>query len=143
MIFFSIFFILPLVEISLFVAVGGLIGVLNTLLLCVLGGFAGSFILKTQGLRTISAIQETTRRGRMPLQEMFDGFCMAIAGGLFILPGFFSDFIAVLLLIPFVRTALREQLMKRYGLAEMTPAEEEIIEAEFRRVDVERIEKYD
>lgn len=143
MIFFFIFFILPLIEISLFIVVGQSVGVLNTILLCVLAGFAGSFILKTQGIRTLLAIQETTKRGQIPLQEMFDGFCMAVAGGLLLLPGFFSDIVAAALLIPPVRTVLREQLMKRYGLREMTSSEEEIIEAEFRRVDIERIERHD
>ena len=74
---------------------------------------------------------------------MFDGFCLSVAGLFLVIPGFFSDIIAFALMMPFVRAGLREVLIRGYGFREMTPAEENIIDAEFMRVDVERITKDD
>lgn len=139
MMFFVILFLWPLIEISLFIAVGGELGIMRTLLLLVGAGVAGGFILKTQGINTLLAMQAVSRRGQMPLQQMFDGFCLALAGVLLVLPGFFSDVIAFALLAPFVRVLLRKELLRRYGLPEMTAADEGVIDAEFHRIDIERI----
>lgn len=142
-IFFVILFLLPVIEIALFINVGGAIGVGNTILLCILAGLAGVFVLKIQGVRTLMAMQEVSRRGQVPLQQMFDGFCLSVAGLFLMVPGFFSDIIAFALMMPFVRAGLREVLIRGYGFREMTPAEEDIIDAEFMRVEVERITKDD
>lgn len=141
MIFFLILFILPVIEISLFIAVGGEIGIGNTILLCILAAVGGSFVLRIQGVRTLLSLQEVGRRGQIPLQQMFDGFCLAVAGLLLMIPGFFSDMLAFALMVPVLRTALREILIRRYGFREMTRSEEDVIDAEFRRVDMERIER--
>ncbi len=143
MIFFLIFIILPVVEISLFISVGSHIGIWNTILLCILAAMGGSILLRFQGLKTLMAMQTVSRRGQVPLQEMFDGFCLAAAALLLMLPGFFSDIVAFALMVPPLRSLLRTHLIKRYGFREMTPAEENIIDAEFMRVDVERITKDD
>ncbi len=141
MIFFAVLFLLPVVEIALFVAMAGEIGIINTVLLCVLAGVAGVLLLKYQGLTTLLAMQEVSHRGRVPLQQMFDGFCLTGAAILLLLPGFFSDILAFALMIPMLRELLRQFLMKRFNLKEMTPAESDVIDAEFRRVDIERIGK--
>ncbi len=139
MIFFAALMLLPGVEITLFVGIADEIGLLNTFLLCVLAGIAGVLLLKYQGLTTLLAMQQVGQSGKVPLQQMFDGFCLALAGILLILPGFFSDILAFALMIPMLRELLRQLLMKRYNLKEMTPAESDVIDAEFRRVDIERI----
>lgn len=142
MIFFLIFIILPVVEISLFISVGGHIGVFNTLLLCIGAAVGGSILLRFQGFKTLVAMQTVSRRGQVPLQEMFDGCCLALAGVLLMLPGFFTDILAFALMVPPLRSLLRAHLIKRYGFREMTRAEEEsVIDAEFTRVDAERIER--
>lgn len=139
MIFFAVLLLLPLIEISLFIAIGGELGVFRTLLLLLAAGFAGGLILKTQGLNTVLAMQAVARRGQVPLQQMFDGFCLALAGILLILPGFFTDFLSFALMLPPLRALLRKELIRRYGLPEMTMADESVIDAEFHRIDVERI----
>lgn len=140
-IFFWLILLLPVIEIALFIQVGSAIGVWNTILLCILAGIAGSIIVRYQGVSTLMAMQEVGRRGQVPLQQMFDGFCLALAGVLLVLPGFFTDILAFALLVPMLRNWLREILLKRTGFREMTTAEEEIIDAEFRRIDIERIEQ--
>lgn len=130
---------LPVIEISLFIAVGSEIGILSTILLCILAAIGGSFLLRIQGFKTLLAMQSSSRRGQMPLQEIFDAFCLSAAGVLLVIPGFFSDIVAFALMAPPVRQALREFLITRYGLREMKSANENVIDAEFTRVDVERI----
>ncbi|QQG36418.1 MAG: FxsA family protein [Micavibrio aeruginosavorus] len=141
MTFFAALILLPLIEVSLFIAIGGELGIFRTLLLLAAAGFAGGFILKTQGLNTILAMQAVARRGQVPLQQMFDGFCLVLAGVLLILPGFFTDFLSFALMVPPIRALLRQELIRRYGLPEMTAADESVIDAEFHRIDVERITK--
>lgn len=139
MIFFLIFIFLPLIEISLFIVVGSEIGILSTILLCILAAIAGSFLLRIQGFKTVLAMQAASRRGQMPLQEIFDAFCLSAAGVLLVIPGFFSDILAFVLMAPPLRQALREFLITRYGLREMKTTNDGVIDAEFTRVDVERI----
>lgn len=144
MIFFLIFIMLPVVEISLFITVGGHIGIWNTILLCILAAVGGSILLRLQGLKTLMAMQTVSRRGQVPLQEMFDGCCLAVAGVLLMLPGFLSDIVAFALMVPLLRSLLRAHLIKRYGFREMTRAEEDgVIDAEFTRVEAERINRHD
>lgn len=139
MIFFSFLLLLPVVEIVLFVGVAGKIGLLSTLLLCVLAGVGGVLLLKYQGLTTLLTMQQVSQSGKVPLQQMFDGFCLAVAGILLILPGFFSDILAFALMIPMLRELLRQFLITRFNLKEMTDRETGVIDAEFHRVDIERI----
>lgn len=110
MVFLILFIVIPLIEIALFAAIGGEIGVLNTLLLCVASATAGIMILQRQGLSTFFNLNEANRSGEMPIQQIFDGFCLFIAGILLIIPGFFTDFIAFALLIPPIRVFLRQSL---------------------------------
>jgi UPF0716 protein FxsA len=140
-IFFWLILLLPVIEIALFIQVGGAIGVWNTILLCILAGIFGSILIRYQGVSTLLAMQAVSRRGQVPLQQMFDGFCLALAGLLLVLPGFFTDILAFALMVPMLRGILREQLLKRSGFREMTPAEEDVIDAEFHRVEIERIER--
>lgn len=111
--FFVFFIILPLLEIMVFFEVGDEIGYGVAFLLLLLSGFAGFFILKYHGFLTMQALQNAIRQGRSPAPEIFDSFCLIIAGLAFIIPGFLSDFIGLLLLLAPVRTALRNHLAKK------------------------------
>lgn len=151
--FFLIFVIIPLIEIGLFITVGEELGVATTLLLCLLTAIIGSFLIRYQGLRTIMTTQEALREARMPLAEVFDGMCLLLAGALLLIPGFFTDFLGFSLLVPQVRTALR-QFMKRlwlpaeyeefYKSGMADPSDEygtyKVIEGEYERVDPKRQE---
>ena len=86
-IFFWLILLLPVIEITLFIQAGHAIGFLNTILLCLLAGIAGSILIRYQGVSTLLAMQAVGRRGQVPLQQMFDGFCLALAGVLLVLMG--------------------------------------------------------
>lgn len=106
MLLFILFLVIPLIEISLFIVVGDEIGIISTLLLCVLTAVIGATLLRQQGLRTLFTAQKQIDEGLLPLREIFDGFCLAIAGATLITPGFFTDFIGFMLLLPPMRDLL-------------------------------------
>ena len=134
--FFIIFVIIPLTEISLFIAVGQRIGVLPTLLLCVLSAIIGSILLRQQGMATLLSARRAMGRGDMPLKEILDGIFLSLAGVLLMTPGFLTDAMGFALLIPAVRVLILHWA-ERYFEAQIRAQEDitGIIEADFERVD--------
>lgn len=116
MIFVIIFFILPLIEISLFIKIGALLGLWETLLICLLTAMIGGYLFRSQGLYKLRDLQRAVDHGRMPLQEIFDGVCILIAGALLITPGFATDIIGFSLFVPPVRKVLAQQLAKHKNI---------------------------
>ncbi len=104
---------LPVVEIALFVRSAEAIGVLPTVALAVLAGVAGIALLQRQGLTLLLLARRQLAHGELPLDAGFDALCLALAGLLLILPGFLTDAMAILLLLPPVRLALRLWLGRR------------------------------
>jgi UPF0716 protein FxsA len=105
--------LLPILEIAVLIEVGGWIGGGPTLLLVVLGGVAGSLLLRRQGLATLRRAQESLDRGEPPVGAVFEGFCVVIGAILLIIPGFLTDIVGILLLVPFLRDALGRWLLDR------------------------------
>ncbi|MEM6810919.1 MAG: FxsA family protein [Pseudomonadota bacterium] len=118
--FFILFITIPLLEIYLFLNVGDEIGILPTLLLCVVTAIIGGFLVKKQGLETLFKGQTNLNQGILPLKEIFDGFCIIIAGALLMTPGFFTDFIGFSLLIPFLRDFLKEKMLESGKFTQFT-----------------------
>lgn len=98
---------LPVIEIALFIKSSQWIGLLPTIILAVAAGFIGIAMVRAQGLNTLARVRVQLDRGEPPVAEVFDGVCLALAGGLLLLPGFFTDILAIALLLPPVRAALR------------------------------------
>jgi len=97
-------------EIAVLVLVGQAIGVLPTVLLLIAASFAGMWLLRREGTRTLASYQETVRGGRMPAKEMLDSVLLAVAGVLVIVPGFISDVLALALLFPPTRALVTRRL---------------------------------
>lgn len=102
-IFFLLFILVPAVEIALFIKIGGMIGVLSTLLLIVMTALLGAGLLRYQGLMTLSRVQEHLQQGRMPAVELVEGMILLICGAFLLTPGFFTDTIGFLMLVPRIR----------------------------------------
>jgi UPF0716 protein FxsA len=100
----------PLLEIALFIKVGGWIGLGPTLALIVLSALIGAWIVRQQGISVLLRAQRELAEGSVPLLPAFEGLCLAIAGVLLLLPGFFTDAIGALLLVPAVRRMLYRHL---------------------------------
>ncbi|MGV3650479.1 MAG: FxsA family protein [Devosia sp.] len=98
--------LLPLVEIALFILVGQAIGLVPTLLLVIAAAIGGAVLLRWQGLSVVSRMRMTMSQGQLPARAIADTMLIGIAGMLLFLPGFFTDILALLLLVPAVRTAL-------------------------------------
>lgn len=144
--FIIIFFIIPLIEIALFIGVGEEIGLLSTLGLCLVTAIIGGGLVRHQGLQTLFKAQTHLRGGALPLTEIFDGFCIVIAGALLLTPGFFTDLIGFSLLVPQLRHLLRHSLSKSRHFTQKTNKtyyrDETIIDAEYETVnqDTDHIE---
>ncbi|MBB3594720.1 UPF0716 protein FxsA [Rhizobium sp. BK529] len=106
--------LLPLAEIAGFVIVGRAVGLAATLALVVLGFVVGSFLLRRQGIGILRRMSAEGRTGAMPGRELLNPAMNVIAALLFIIPGFLSDILAILLLIPQVRNLLWRSIAKRF-----------------------------
>jgi UPF0716 protein FxsA len=102
-----IFIAVPIVEIGVFIELGSRIGLWNTISLIVLTAILGTWLLRSQGLRTLQRAQECFARNEFPMDELFNGLCLLVAGALLLTPGFVTDAIGFLLFVPFVRGHIR------------------------------------
>ena len=101
--FFLFFIGLPALEIFLLIKIGGKVGALNTVALIFLTAVIGVYFAKLQGIQTLKSGMINLYQNKMPVYEMMSGASIAIAALLLIIPGFFTDLIGFLLLIPFTR----------------------------------------
>ena len=108
-------------EFTVVVTVGGLLGVLPTILLLVAGTVLGGALLRREGRKTLAALQESVRLRRPPRKELVDGVLIAAAGVLVFLPGFISDVLGFLLLLPPTRAMVRGWALRRADRAGTRP----------------------
>ena len=104
--FFLLFIGLPALEIFLLIKIGGQVGALNTVALIFLTAIIGIYFAKLQGIKTLKSGMVNLYQNKIPVYEMMSGASIAIAALLLITPGFFTDSIGFLLLIPFTRKIL-------------------------------------
>ncbi|MFP5254738.1 MAG: FxsA family protein [Acidimicrobiia bacterium] len=110
---FVLFLVVPIVELYVIVQVAGGIGVPETILLLIGISVVGAWLAKVAGVGVINRFQRTVRAGRVPSAEVVDGALVLLAGALMITPGFLSDCLAILLLLPPTRTVVRSAILRR------------------------------
>ena len=110
--FFLLFICLPALEIYLLIKVGGLVGALNTIALIFLTAVIGVYFAKLEGLKTLRSGIIRSYQNKLPLFEMLSGASIAIAAVFLIIPGFFTDALGFLLLIPITRKILIKYFFK-------------------------------
>ena len=110
--FFILFIALPALEIFLFIKIGGQVGALNTVALIFLTAIIGVYFAKLQGIQTLKSGMVNLYQKKMPIYEITSGAFIAIAALLLIIPGFFTDLIGFLLLIPFTRRIIFSLVLK-------------------------------
>jgi UPF0716 protein FxsA len=108
-----LFILIPLAEIWVIVQVGQAIGVLNTFGLLVLSGIIGGWLMKREGLAVWRRAQASVERGQVPTKELIDGVLILGGGALMVAPGFITDIVGMLLLLPPVRAAIRALVRRR------------------------------
>ena len=104
--FFLIFICLPAIEIYFMIKVGAEVGALNTIGLVFLTAIIGVYFAKLQGIQTLKSGMINLYQNKIPIYEVISGASIALAALLLIVPGFFTDVIGFLLLIPFTRKIL-------------------------------------
>jgi UPF0716 protein FxsA len=104
------FIVVPLAELAVIVAVGDVLGLLPTLVLLLAISVAGGWLAKREGLAAWRRFQLAVAEGRMPTVEVADGAMILLAGALLLTPGFLTDVVGVLLLLPPTRAALRRMV---------------------------------
>ena len=110
---FLAFVIVPLVEIMLFYYVGSVIGIGPTIAIVIATAFVGSWLVSRQGRYTWIRIQEEIVAGNPPTAHLVHGAMILVAGALLLTPGFMTDIVGLLLMIPGVREALRGWFVRR------------------------------
>jgi len=111
--FLLLLLLFPVLELFVLVKVGMSIGFLATFLLVVAGSMLGVFIVRVAGLATAMSARESLARGELPAQQMMDGLMMTVGGGLLVLPGFISDVLGLICLLPFTRRMLVGKVRQR------------------------------
>lgn len=102
-IMFLIFLLVPLIEIAFFVLIGQAIGLVPTLVGVLITALIGAFVLRVQGVSLLNEIRSTMGRGQLPGRAIAEAMMVGVAGLLLLLPGYFSDLLGILLLLPPVR----------------------------------------
>ena len=115
--FFLLFIGVPALEVFLMIKIGGKIGALNTVSLIFLTAIIGIYFAKLEGIKTMRSGVMNLYQNKIPIYEMISGASIAIAALLLIIPGFFTDSIGFLLLIPFTRKILISFLVKKQNIS--------------------------
>lgn len=110
---FALFIGVPLIEIALFIQVGGVIGLGWTLLIVVITAILGTYLVRQQGLRAISDVQRSFSELSDPTEPLAHGLMILFSGALLLTPGFFTDAVGFSLLVPQVRVAVFQFLRAR------------------------------
>ena len=142
-----IFIILPIIEISIFIQVGGFVGTFNTVLIIFLTAAVGVYFVRQQGFRTFQKITVELQNQQIPVQGMFDGLVILIAGILLVTPGFLTDIIGFLGLVPqtrvFLLTVVKNFFFQRYSNAQKQYKKDinETIDGDFIEIEEDHEEK--
>jgi UPF0716 protein FxsA len=111
-ILFLLFVAVPFAEIYVLLQVGRAMGAVNTLGLLILISIVGAWLAKREGVGVLRRMQAAINAGRVPGTELIDGFLILLAGALMLTPGFLTDIVAILLLLPPVRAGVRRTLRR-------------------------------
>ena len=137
-ILFAVFMLVPLIEIAFFVIIGNSIGLWPTLAGVLVTAIVGSLVLRWQGFQLINEIRSSVGQGRLPARALADAMMVALAGILLLTPGYFTDLLGILLLIPPLRTLIYSFLASRVQVVSATTSQSYGFGA--RRIDDDTIE---
>ena len=110
---------MPILEIVVLIRVGQVIGPWWTILLLVLDSIVGAWLIKREGRRAWQALRAQVETGRMPAKELADGALVMLGGAFMLSPGFVTDALGILLILPVTRPLFR-RLLTSYAVARVT-----------------------
>ncbi len=120
---FLLFTIIPIIELTLLIKVGSYIGAINTILVVILTAAIGAYMVKMEGIGIMYRIQKNMQEGIFPGDELISGMMILVAGALLLTPGFFTDIIGFVMLVPVSREFIKK-IAKRYIKIKMPPPDE-------------------
>ncbi len=123
---------IPLIEIYLFIQIGSQIGAFNTILIILLTAVIGIYFVRMEGLNTLRSGVTQIYRNKLPVYELISGAALAMAALLLIIPGFATDIIGFLLILPVTRNLIFNQLGKKYRKEKN---KDDLIEGEYEDKD--------
>jgi UPF0716 protein FxsA len=109
-----LFISVPILELWGLITVGKWIGLWPTLALVFLTGVVGAWLAKHEGLQTLRLVQLQLSRGELPGQAVLDGICILFGGAVLLTPGFFTDIVGFLLLLPYTRNWFKALLKRTF-----------------------------
>lgn len=109
---FALLVLLPTVEMWVLIEAGRLIGGWMTIALIVLSGAVGAWLARAEGRRVWREAQMRLQAGEMPGRAVLDGLCVLLGAALLITPGFVTDAVGLVLLLPFTRPPVRRWLLR-------------------------------
>ena len=130
----------PLLEIYLLISVGQTIGAGATVLVVIFTAVLGAWLLRLQGLSTLARVQSASRQGQLPAIELVEGLILLVCGVMLLTPGFFTDALGFMALVPSIRrriaAALLRQFLKLSDLqTNLQDVHGRVIEGSYRRED--------
>jgi len=111
---FLLFTIVPLIELALLIKIGSYIGVMMTITIVVITGIAGASLARYEGLSVFNQLRSVLSEGDIPTDELIEGLLIFVGGALLLTPGFLTDILGFLLIIPISRRTIREHLKKYF-----------------------------
>ncbi|MCB1902976.1 MAG: FxsA family protein [Gammaproteobacteria bacterium] len=135
---------IPLTELYFLIQVGAEIGAIPTITLTVFTAVLGGMMVRVQGFSTLLRVRDALSREEMPALEILEGAVLLVTGVMLLLPGFITDAIGFILLVPPIRRALLVYFLKHSGILQRQPPFRQpeqnkentrVIEGEFRQVD--------
>ena len=111
---FILFTVIPALELIIIIRVGAQIGAINTLVLLILIGISGAYLVRLQGFQVLKNIQKSLEQGTIPTEDMLDGFIVLCGGILLLTPGFLTDIVGLIFLLPFTRALLKIILKRKF-----------------------------
>ena len=132
MLFYFIIIGIPLIEIYLMIEIGGVIGALNTIFLIFFTAIMGIYFAQLEGLNTMRSALSQIKKDEIPVYEIISGATLAFAALLLIIPGFLTDIIGFLLIIPFTRNKLIKIISPKFDTKE---TKKKIIEGESEEIN--------
>ena len=129
---FLIILLVPLLEIYLFIEIGGQIGAFNTILIILSTAIVGIYFVRLQGLNTLKSGVTQIYKNQIPVYEMMSGAALAVAAVLLIIPGFATDVVGFLLIIPLTRNLIFKFIGKKYTKNKI---KDDLIEGEYEDKD--------
>ncbi len=137
---FLLFLLVPLIEIALFIQVGGLVGLFPTLAVVILTAVAGTFLIRSQGSAVMMQLRETMGGLQDPTEPLAHGAMVLFAGALLLTPGFFTDALGLSLMVPSVRGRIFNFIRQRVTVQDFRygtddASRDTVIDAEYEDLD--------